>query len=40
MKVAVIGAGIAGITAAASGDLESILRLHVRGLDLNIGDYD
>lgn len=31
---------IAGITAAASGDLESILRLHVRGLDLNIGDYD
>lgn len=31
---------IAACTSAASGDLETISRLHVQGLDLNHGDYD
>ena len=31
---------IAACTSAASGDLETIMRLHVQGLDLNHGDYD
>lgn len=31
---------IAACTSAASGDLETISRLHVQGLDLNSGDYD
>jgi glutaminase len=31
---------IAACTSAASGDLETITRLHVQGLDLNHGDYD
>jgi ankyrin repeat protein len=31
---------IAACTSSASGDLETIMRLHVQGLDLNSGDYD
>jgi hypothetical protein len=31
---------IAGITAAASGDLESLYRLAVKGLNINDSDYD
>ena len=31
---------IAGITAAASGDLESLTRLVVKGLNINDTDYD
>lgn len=31
---------IAAISAAASGDLETLMRLHVKGLDINQGDYD
>jgi glutaminase len=31
---------IAGITAAASGDLETLQRLETRGLKINAGDYD
>jgi glutaminase len=31
---------IAACTSAASGDLETISRLHVQGLNLNQGDYD
>jgi glutaminase len=31
---------IASCTSAASGDLETIIRLHVQGLDINAGDYD
>jgi len=31
---------IASCTSAASGDLETIIRLHVQGLDINSGDYD
>ncbi len=31
---------IAACTSAASGDLETISRLHIQGLDINQGDYD
>jgi glutaminase len=31
---------IVACTSAASGDLETISRLHVQGLDINTGDYD
>lgn len=31
---------IAGCNAATSGDLESLVRLHIQGLDLNKADYD
>jgi hypothetical protein len=31
---------IAAISASASGDLETLSRLHVKGVDINQGDYD
>jgi ankyrin repeat protein len=31
---------IAAINAAASGDLETLMRLHIKGTDINQGDYD
>lgn len=31
---------IAAINSAATGDLETIIRLQIRGLDINKGDYD
>jgi hypothetical protein len=31
---------IAAINASATGDIETLTRIHVKGVDINQGDYD
>lgn len=31
---------VAACSAAAGGDLETLIKLHIKGVDLNKGDYD